>query len=147
MGGAGLTAERPRDLRELLSRVDLAELVSAFGSRLREAGLPVTPEREGRFARAISVAAPLVTDELARLGRATLTCEHEQLLLFDRVFQQVFGGLLDPGEVRGDQSSPKLPVPAKRRAATRDRPTGPGPSSSRSVTSSSARPADAPELP
>ncbi len=129
MGGAGLTAERPRDLRELLSRVDLAELVSAFGSRLREAGLPVTPEREGRFARAISVAAPLVTDELARLGRATLTCEHEQLLLFDRVFQQVFGGLLDPGEVRGDQSSPKLPVPAKRRAATRDRPTGPGPRS------------------
>ncbi|MDQ1502917.1 MAG: hypothetical protein QOD57_644, partial [Actinomycetota bacterium] len=42
--GAGLDA-----------RVDLAEVVAAFGQLLHAAGVPVTPERSGRFARAVTL--------------------------------------------------------------------------------------------
>ena len=49
------TSSAPPGLESLVSRVetvelDLPPLVAAFGRRLHEAGVPVTPERSARFA-------------------------------------------------------------------------------------------------
>ena len=38
-----------------LAATDLAEVVGAFGHLLHAAGVPVTPERSGRFAREITL--------------------------------------------------------------------------------------------
>jgi hypothetical protein len=116
VGGSRLIADgAPNDL---LLKVDLAVLAASFGLRLREHGLAVTPEMEGRFARAVSTARPLTVSDLALIGRTTLTCGHDQAELFQLVFQQVFGGLTDPAESRGDPGSPQLPAPVSRRSAS-----------------------------
>ena len=41
--------------------LDLAPLVAAFGRRLHEAGVPVTPERSARFAHALTLTRPVGT--------------------------------------------------------------------------------------
>lgn len=115
MGGPRLIPGSPQDgpLRE----VDLAGVAAAFGLRLRQRGLPVTPEMEGRFAQAIETTAPRSLRELELIGRVTLTSGRDQADLFQRVFRQVFGGLEDRAEARGDPTAPQLPVPAGRRRA------------------------------
>ncbi len=40
----------------------IAELATAFGRRLHEAGVPVTPERSARFADALSLTQPVRAD-------------------------------------------------------------------------------------
>jgi hypothetical protein len=45
-----------------LDRVDLAELTGAFGQLLHAAGVPVSPERSGRFATAVSLVRPADLD-------------------------------------------------------------------------------------
>jgi uncharacterized protein len=86
--------------------VDLAEIAVRLGRLLHAAGVPVTPERGGRFAEALQVAAPATADELYWVARVTLVTERRDLGTFDRVFAQVFGGLVDPGEQRGQPSAP-----------------------------------------
>ena len=112
MGGERLTSGPGPAADSSLSDVDLAELAAGFGLRLRQAGLPVTPEMDGRFAQAISVARPSTTAELYLVGQATLTCRHDQAELFRQVFQQVFEGVRDSAELRGDPntSRPSAPV-------------------------------------
>ena len=51
---------------------DLAAVIAAFGHLLHQAGVPVTPERSARFARAVLLADPTTARELAALGRTTL---------------------------------------------------------------------------
>ena len=85
---------------------DLAEVAGRFGHLLHAAGIAVTPERSGRFASALELALPATTDELYWTARVTLLSEHGQVATFDRVFAQVFGGLVDPADARGDTSSP-----------------------------------------
>lgn len=86
---------------------DLAEVAGRFGDLLHAAGVPATPERSGRFAAAVEVALPARNDELYWLARVALLSGHEQVPVFDRVFAQVFGGLLDVADPRGDTS----PIP------------------------------------
>lgn len=88
---------------------DLAGLAAAFASRLREAGVPATPERAARFASAVVTARPATVHELYWLARVTLVDRHEQLAAFDLVFAAVFGGLADVTSDRGDTAAPKLP--------------------------------------
>ncbi|MGE3811248.1 MAG: VWA domain-containing protein [Candidatus Nanopelagicales bacterium] len=84
----------------------LPEIAAAFGHLLHEAGVPVTPERSARFARAIALADPQTTTELAALGRTTLLSHRDQIEVFDRVFAQVFRGIVDFAEFRGDSAMP-----------------------------------------
>jgi uncharacterized protein len=91
---------------------DLAEVAGRFGHLLHAAGVPVTPERSGRFASAIEVTVPTTNDELYWVARVTLLTEHSHVPVFDRVFAQVFGGMVDVADSRGDTSTPP-PVSAR----------------------------------
>jgi len=73
---------------------DLAGLVAAFSTSLRQAGIPVTSERAGRFADAVLIAGPVSVPELFHLGRATLLTGREQYETYERVFDRVFRGIL-----------------------------------------------------
>ena len=87
--------------------VDLATVAATFGDRLHSAGIPVTPERSGRFAAAMELTAPAgdLTTCTGRRGShsSAVTTRLEQ---FDRVFGHVFGELADRAESRGDPTAP-----------------------------------------
>jgi hypothetical protein len=92
-----------------LHTADLADLAGAFGQLLHAAGVPVTPERSGRFAGAVALARPLGVEELYWLARVTLLTGADQIATFDAVFGQVFRGLVDPAEARGESRVPAPP--------------------------------------
>lgn len=85
--------------------VDLATVAATFGDRLHSAGIPVTPERSGRFAAAIDLIAPATHDDVYWAARVTLVSGQEQLEQFDRVFAHFFGELADQASTRGDPTS------------------------------------------
>ena len=100
--------------------VDLAVVGAAFGERLRAAGLAVSAERIGRFVRGIAVVRPIGVGELRAIGRVTLVSGPDERVTFDAVFAEVFGGLDDVAEQRGDPRAPSLrrtdgPPPWSRR--------------------------------
>jgi uncharacterized protein len=101
---------------------DLPAIVAAFGHVLHQAGVPVTPERSARFARAVVLAEPATLTELAALGRTTLLSSHEQIEVFDRVFAQVFRGIVDYAEFRSD--SAEAPPPSSSLPQDDAPPTG-----------------------
>jgi uncharacterized protein with von Willebrand factor type A (vWA) domain len=84
---------------------DLAALAAGFGAALRAEGVAVGADRSARFAQAIMVVRPDSTAQLYRCALATLISEPAEIEVLDRVFGAVFGGLADPAEFRGDQSS------------------------------------------
>jgi uncharacterized protein len=86
--------------------VDLAEVAGRLGHLLHAAGVPVTPERSGRFAAALALAFPTTTSALYWAARVTLVSDQTQLATFDRVFAQVVGGGVDPAAARGDPANP-----------------------------------------
>ena len=91
---------------------DLALLIAAFGHLLHEAGVPVTPERSSRFAQVVMLAGPRSHTELNALGKTTLLSSHDQYEVFDAVFSQVFRGVVDFAEFRGDSATPPPPPAA-----------------------------------
>ena len=86
--------------------VDLATVAATFGDRLHTAGIPVTPERSGRFAAVLDLTAPATYDDVYWAARVTLVSGNDQLEQFDRVFGHVFGELADQAPSRGDPGSP-----------------------------------------
>ena len=86
-------------------RPDLSAICAAFGDALHRAGVPVTPERSARFASAVVLADPRSTSCLYWLGRVTLTTSREQFETFDRVFRQIFRGLIDLSQTGGLKQS------------------------------------------
>ena len=101
----------------------LPELAAAFGRALRAAGVPVTPERSARFARAVALARPATRARLYWIARATLVSGQAHVGAFDAVFGVVFENMRDPSDSRGERTSPP---PARARAATPPGPTGRG---------------------
>ena len=91
--------------------IDLAAVTARFGLLLRAAGVPVPPERAGRLAAAVAVAAPATLDELYWLARVTLLSARSQIGAFDAVFAQVFRGMEDPADWRGEAPPPARPAP------------------------------------
>lgn len=95
----------------------IADLAAAFGRRLHEAGVPVTPERSARFADALSLTQPYSRTRLYWVARAVFVSDQSQAKVFDRVFFEVFGGAapapaeeVPPGDVRaapGDDRPPR----------------------------------------
>jgi uncharacterized protein len=84
---------------------DLAEIVGAFGNLLHAAGVPVTPERSGRFATALALAQAATIDEVYWAGRVTLLTGHDEIETYDAVFAQVFRGRVDVADWRGQAPS------------------------------------------
>ena len=92
--------------------LDLPAVTGAFGRRLRNAGLAVTPQRAAEFARALDLVRPVSRRRLYWTGRAVFVSDTAQVKAFDRVFFAVFGGSqqFDPDEVRSvpvEQQPPK----------------------------------------
>lgn len=85
--------------------VDLAAITAAFGHHLHEAGVPVTPERSARFTEAILLAHPVTVSELYWLGRITLLAAHGDAPVYDAVFDQMFRGMIDIAENRGQEKA------------------------------------------
>ncbi len=105
------TPPQPPGRRPPASPGDLAEVTARFCALLHAAGAPVSPERAGRLARAVQLASPYTVDELYWLARVTLVAGLSDVAVFDRVFAQVFGGLVDPADWRGN-APPPAPVNA-----------------------------------
>ena len=79
---------------------------------LHAAGVAITADRSARFASAVVVARPTTVADLYWCARVTMIARRADIDVFDRVFAQVFGGLVDIADHRGDPTSP----PASRRA-------------------------------
>ncbi|HUP76140.1 MAG TPA: VWA domain-containing protein [Acidimicrobiales bacterium] len=105
-----------------LGSIDLAEVVARLGRALHAAGLPVTPDRSGRFAAAIDLARPARVDELFWLARVTLVNDRAQFDAFDRVMRQIFAGVWDPADFRGAANVVSLSSQPIHDVATRPRP-------------------------
>ena len=71
--------------------LDLPALAGAFGRRLHEAGVPVTPEQAARFAEALRLVRPVSRRRLYWAARAVLVSDPSHVKLFDSVFFSVFG--------------------------------------------------------
>lgn len=89
---------------------DLAAISVALGRALHAAGVPVTPERSARFARALELVS---ADDVYWTARATFVSGREQIEAFDRVFAGLAGDSAVPH--RGDPNAP--PAGAERRHA------------------------------
>jgi uncharacterized protein with von Willebrand factor type A (vWA) domain len=110
-----------------LAATDLAAVVGAFGHLLHAAGVPVTPERSGRFARAVTLSRPAALDELYWTGRVTLLSGHDHIAVYDRVFAQVFRGMTDVADWRGQAPPAASPPPPAGRARPADHADDPPP--------------------
>jgi uncharacterized protein with von Willebrand factor type A (vWA) domain len=97
--------------------LDLPPLAAAFGRRLHEAGVPVTPERAARFAQALTVVRPVSRRRLYWTARATLVSDAMQVRAFDGVFASVFGARDDGGPPAPDDG-PRVPVAPDDRPAS-----------------------------
>ncbi len=74
--------------------LELAPLVGAFGRRLHDAGVPVSPERAVRFAAALKAVGRAGLFSRRRLywtARAVFVSDPSQVRIFDGVFAEVFG--------------------------------------------------------
>ncbi|MER6472388.1 vWA domain-containing protein [Streptomyces collinus] len=90
---------------------DLPDLAGSFSAALRDAGIPVTPDRTRNFVRAVTVLAPATTHELRHCALATLVSGREQIEPFDAVFHAVFGGPAGHGAQRGQPGDPARSLP------------------------------------
>lgn len=97
--------------------VEPAALAVRFADMLHRAGVPVTPERAGRFASALHLLPPDTRDRLYWAAKITLISGRGQLASFDRVFAAVFDGMLDPADSRGASSGPPLGTQPQQRPA------------------------------
>jgi uncharacterized protein with von Willebrand factor type A (vWA) domain len=97
--------------------LDLPALAARFGRRLREAGVAVTPDREARFAEALTLTRPLARRRLYWTARAALLSDQSQVKAFDALFNEVFGSRIDaPAADPEDAGSPERePAPADAR--------------------------------
>ena len=87
---------------------DLAGVAARFAERLHALGVEVAPDRAGRFAAAIALARPATTQDLYWLGRVTLAGTPTEIAGYDRAFADVFRGLTDAADGRGDPNQPEL---------------------------------------
>ena len=83
---------------------------------------PAAPRRRASRSRPSAAAAspepwssvrPATIDELYWAGRVTLLSGHDQIEVYDRVFAQVFRGVVDVADARGDPNAPP-PAPPRR---------------------------------
>jgi uncharacterized protein with von Willebrand factor type A (vWA) domain len=89
-------------------RIDLAAVSARLAGHLHAVGVEVGPDRAGRFAASLRLALPVTTDELYWIGRVTLAGTPTEIEAYDRVFADVFGGVSDVADARGDPNQPSL---------------------------------------
>jgi len=80
--------------------VDLPGLASAFGQRLHESDMPVTPAQSVQYARALHLTEPRSHRQLYFMTRAIFVTDFEHVATFDHVFAEIFGSF-DPANAGG----------------------------------------------
>ncbi len=100
-------------MTDALERADLAAVCSAFADRLSRFGITCGPHQTARLADAIDLAVPVSTAELYWLARVTLVGSPGQLPIFDAVFDQVFRGMVDVADFRGERPSAPTTKPQR----------------------------------
>ncbi len=100
--------------------LDLPPLAGALGQRLRDAGVPVTPERSGEFARALTLIQPESRRRLYWTARSIFVSDRSHGAAFDAVFGSVFGGQ-PPSEGPAPEDAETVPAPADERPAAERR--------------------------
>jgi hypothetical protein len=104
--------------------LDLPPLAGALGQRLREAGVPVTPERSADFARALTLVRPESRRRLYWTAHSVFVSDRSQDPAFDAVFGSIFGtGAVAERTRPADARS--VPAPSDHRP-TSDRASFPG---------------------
>jgi uncharacterized protein len=91
--------------------LDLAPLAGTFGKRLRDAGVPVTPERSAAFAQALDLVRPESRRRLYFTAKSVFVSDQSHAGAFDRVFEEVFGELA-PREPAGEPPEDRSTEPA-----------------------------------
>jgi uncharacterized protein with von Willebrand factor type A (vWA) domain len=87
----------------------------ALGRALREAGLPVTPDRSATFAASAGLLDARERDAVYWAARFAFVTSRDQLATFDAVFATLIDGTADPaGATRGDPTAPPAPTRARR---------------------------------
>jgi uncharacterized protein with von Willebrand factor type A (vWA) domain len=84
--------------------LDLPPLVGSLGQRLRDAGVPVTPERSADFARALTLVRPDSRRRLYWTARSVFVSDQSHAKAFDTVFGSIFGGQATPEAIEPDDS-------------------------------------------
>jgi uncharacterized protein with von Willebrand factor type A (vWA) domain len=84
--------------------LDLPPLAAAFTRRLRDAGVPVTPDRAVGFTRALGLTRPVSRRRLYWTARSVLVSDQAHVAAFDRVFADVFAPQPWQGEAPEDVS-------------------------------------------
>lgn len=110
---------------------DLAAIAASLGEVLHRSGIPATPERQARFAASVVDIAPGGLDQLYWIGRVTLVSERGQIEIYDKVFDQVFRGIIDfdqylrqsqkpmpMNSTHADESKPASPSTGDRKDGT-----------------------------
>lgn len=99
-------------------------MATAFGDLLHRAGMPMSADQLRRFILATALSAPAMPDDLYWVGRVTLVVDRQHLDTFERVFNQVFRGIYDWADARGDGSAPPPACerPARDRARSHRQP-------------------------
>ena len=111
--------------------LDLPPLAAALGQRLREAGVPVTPERSAAFARALTLVRPERRRRLYSTAFSIFVSDRSHAPAFDAVFRSVFGDE-PPAEGPPPEDAETVPAPADERPpAERSGSSAPAPSEQR----------------
>ncbi|MBV8431478.1 MAG: VWA domain-containing protein [Solirubrobacterales bacterium] len=84
--------------------LDLPALASAFGDRLRAAGLPVSVDVAARFAEALTLVRPISRRRLYWTARAVFVSDRSQVKAFDAVFREVFGSATPAAHEAADET-------------------------------------------
>jgi uncharacterized protein with von Willebrand factor type A (vWA) domain len=106
--------------------IDVPLTAVTFGRELRDAGLPVTPDRSARFVQALALAPPRDRSSLYWTARVAFVSAHDQIPAFDAVFGAVVDGLVDPADSRGQAGAPAPIEAAPPRGPTAEREGEPG---------------------
>jgi uncharacterized protein len=130
--------------------LDLPQLTGALSTRLREAGLPVTPDRAAGFARALAIVQPVSRTRLYWTARAVFVSDPAQVRAFDAVFFGVFGGAAPLTGPPADAASSAAPAGDERpagRPAEAGGPQKPEPALGWSSSSAAGAGEDRPPIP
>jgi uncharacterized protein with von Willebrand factor type A (vWA) domain len=99
--------------------LDLPRLAGALGQRLRDVGVPVTPERAAHFARALSLVRPVSRRRLYWTARSMFVADESHAAAFDQVFRSIFGAAQAKRSLPTDAEA--VPAPADERPSTDER--------------------------
>jgi uncharacterized protein with von Willebrand factor type A (vWA) domain len=102
--------------------LDLPVLAGAFSRRLRDAGVPSTPERASNFAHALRLVRPISRRRLYCTARAVFVSDPSHVKAFESVFATVFGTSPVGDDAPALDDPQTIPAPPDERPETDRRP-------------------------